>query len=431
MNIYTFSPALVLLYVFILLWILMGVDTKALGQTQRRLVFFAVLLLGTANHLLRGAVGSVTYGKLLIICLHFPVFLLFLYIAKRGAVKTAFMIFTALVFTAPIVLIGNLVRRVLFVDSPAALLISNLISYAAMLLLAQFVFRSGFNYLLTYADNRFFLRCSLVPLMYYIYVLASVNLDFSSLSSTAGFLVQLMPHFQVFLFYFLLLYVYKSLSENNAIKVKQNAMQQKLVSVEEQIELLNEVNAQMAIFRHDVRHKLIVLGGLLSGGKNEEARKFVETAVADLNTLTPKHFCENETVNVLCRFYDSKAGHQGIRLTINALLPKSLPLSDTELCSIISNGLENANMAASLPGVTDRWVDFSCKVMQNKIFMQIQNSYAGEVVIRNGLPVSLRDGHGYGCRSIQTIVQHNDGLCSFEADNGIFSLRIAIPIKTD
>jgi len=428
-NVVTFSPALTLLYVFALLWILMGVDYKSFGKTQRWLLPLAGLLLCAGNHLLREMIGSIVYGKLLLLCMHLPTFFLFLFVAKRGVIKTVFMILTALVFTTPTVLIGNLVRRTLFIDSFTALLLSNLISYALMLLLAQLVFRDGFNYLLAYASNRFFFLFSLVPLVYYAYALAAINLDFSALSSTSGMLVRLMPHVQIFLFYFLVPYIYKSLSEKQELESMRYALQQKLSSADNQLALLNEANMQTAVYRHDMRHQLIVLDGLLSSGKIEQAQEFVKTAMTDLDTFTPKQFCENETVNLLCSSYYSKARHLGVQLTIKAALPKDLALSDTELCSVVANGLENALLAASQPRVTDKWVEFYCEVRQTKLFLQIKNTYAGQVVIRNGLPVSEREGHGYGCHSIQTIVQRNGGLCSFEVDNGIFSLRIAIPIK--
>lgn len=430
MNIATFSPILALLYVFALLWILMGVDAKAFARTQRILIPVALVLLCSVNHLLREVLGFAVYGRLLFFSMHLPTFFLFLYIAKRGVVKTAFMILTAIVFTAPTVLIGNLVRRTLFQGSPEALLLSNLISYAVMLALAQYIFRSSFNYLLRYGDTRFFILFSLVPFAYYIYVLASVNLDLSPLSTAAGNVVRFIPTLLIFLFYFLLPYVYKSLSEKHETKSAQAALQHKLASTEAQIALLNETNTQMAVYRHDMRHQLTMLNGLLSGGNPDQAQEFVKSIMADLDAITPKRFCENETINLLCSSYDSKARRLGVQLKISACLPNSLPLSDTELCSVVSNGLENALLAASQPELFDKWVEFYCEVKQNKLLIQIQNPYAGQVVIRNGLPVSTRDGHGYGCHSIQAIAQRNGGLCSFEAENGLFTLRLILPLPT-
>ena len=241
-----------------------------------------------------------------------------------------------------------------------------------------------------------------------------------------------LPSLSVFLFYFLLPYIYKTLREKMQMQTAQNALRKQLTSTEEQLALLNETNMQMALYRHDMRHHLIVLDGLLEGGKTEQAQEFVKSAMTDLEALTPKRFCENETVNLLCASYDSKARRLGVQLEVRAQLPKEISLSDTELCSVVANGLENALQAASQPEVSQRWVKFLCEVKGSKLLIQIQNTYAGQVLIRDGLPVSEEEGHGYGCRSIQSIAQRCGGLCSFSAKEGIFTFRSASPLtETD
>ena len=213
------------------------------------------------------------------------------------------------------------------------------------------------------------------------------------------------------------------------MKSSQAALQQQLDSTAEQLTLLSETNAQMAVYRHDMRHHFMMLNGLLADEKNGQARDYLKSVMADLDALTPIRFCENETVNLLCTSYDSKARRLGVQMKINTMLPTDIPLSDTELCSVISNGLENALRAASQPGVTDQWVEFHATIKQKNIFIQIRNPYTGNVIMQNGLPVSQREGHGYGCQSIQTIVNRNGGHCSFEAENGLFTLRLVIHLQ--
>ena len=408
----------------------MGVDAKSLSRKQRWLIPLLFTVLCVYNQVMSVVIAPPMYGRLLFLNMHLPMFFLYLYIAGRGIIKTAFMILTALVFSVPSTIFEKLLSQFLFANTPI-LMLSRLTSYILLLLLAQFVFRNGFNYLLQYGSNQFFLLFSMVPVVYYVYVFAYMNLDISSITSLAGFLVRLLPNLEVFVFYFLLPYIYKTLSEKHTVESAQLSLQQKLSATEDQIALLNEANMRMAVYRHDMRHQLTMLDGLLAGGNTEQAKAFVQSVIADLGAITPKQFCENETVNLLCSSYDSKAQRLGVRLTVKALLPKQLPLSDTELCSVVSNGLENALQAASQPELTEKWVEFYCEARQNKILIQIQNPYTGNVIMRNGLPVSTQEGHGYGCHSIQTIVQRNGGLCSFTAENGLFSLRLAIPIKTD
>lgn len=119
---------------------------------------------------------------------------------------------------------------------------------------------------------------------------------------------------------------------------------------------------------------------------------------------------------------------QGAVLTVDASLPNDVAISDTELCSLLSNGLENAlHAVADLPA-DRKHISLYCGVRQNKLLIEIRNPCAGPIAMRDGLPVSDREGHGYGCRSIQAIAQRNGGLCVFSARQGQFLLQIMLPV---
>ena len=70
-----------------------------------------------------------------------------------------------------------------------------------------------------------------------------------------------------------------------------------------------------------------------------------------------------------------------------------------------------------------------CEVKQNKLLIEIKNPYSGEILMQNDVPVSPIKGHGYGCRSISTIIERHRGLCSFEPQDGIFTFRAVLPIS--
>lgn len=117
-------------------------------------------------------------------------------------------------------------------------------------------------------------------------------------------------------------------------------------------------------------------------------------------------------------------------MTVEADLPGTLSISDTELCALLSNGLENALSAAGALEEADlRWIRCYCGVRAGKLLIEVENPYRGTVVMRDGLPASTREGHGYGCRSIQTIVTRRWGLYEFKAENGVFTLRVALPLR--
>ena len=428
MSLTTFSPALLLLFVWALLWIMMDIHFRDLTKVQRWLVPLVILALAVFSHVLRERMGSEYISHAMWLTMHLPFFLLFLYITKCGVIKMAFMILSAFTFTAPTIVVSSVVIRH-FGNSRWMLLVSNLVSYALILLLAQFVFRRGFNYLIKYGDNRLFLQFSAVPFLYYLYVFSALGVDFSSLIDSGGWLVRYFPSLEVFVFYFLLLSVYRNLSEKHEIEAEQAALTQRLASSEERIAMLNESEMQTAVYQHDMRHHLNAIDGFLAAGKPQQAEEYIRKVRSDIERITPKRYCDNELVNLLCSSFAGKAQRMGVRLEVDAKLPRELSVSDTELCAVLSNALENALRAVSDQPEADRWVTLYCGVRLGKLLVEIQNPCAEGLVMRDGLPVSERAGHGYGCRSIQTIAERRGGLCEFRARGGIFSMQLMLPVK--
>jgi sensor histidine kinase regulating citrate/malate metabolism len=292
------------------------------------------------------------------------------------------------------------------------------------------VFRDGFNYLIRYGDNSTFLRFSLVPLLYYAYLFAVMNLDFSRVEGAGWFLVRILPTIYVFLFYFLLMQSYKDLDEKRNLEAIQSALSQELDAAEKQIALLNENRFKTAAYRHEMRHHLAAIDGFLSAERFDQAREYIKTVQEDVVSITLKRFCAHELVNLLCSSFAARAVEKSVRLEIHARLPKELAISDTELCSLLSNALENAlNATAQLPE-TDRLVELYCEHTMNKLLIEVKNPYTGQIVMRDGLPVTKREGHGHGCRVIQSITELHSGLCSFEASGGQFVLRVVIPLPS-
>lgn len=429
MRLETFSPALTLLFVAVMMCMMMDIHYAALTKLQKWLAPLIVLALMVMNHLLH-VYHSVYAEQYMWLTMHLPFFLLFLWLTRCGVIKMAFMILSAFTFTAPTIVLSNFVMMLL-PDDRWALLASNLISYLVILALVQFVFRRGFNYIVKYGSNRLFLQFSVVPFVYYIYVFAALNADFSSLvtpPTPGNLLVRYFPSLEVFVFYFLLLEVYRSLSERKEMETTQTALTQQLRSAEEQVTLLNQSQAQTAIYQHDMRHHLNMLDGLLSAGRPDEATAYIKNVQTDIEAITPRRFCENHLVNLLCSSFTDKAQRQGTVLTVDASLPNDVAISDTELCSLLSNGLENAlHAVADLPA-DRKQISLYCGVRQNKLLIEIRNPCAGPIAMRDGLPVSDREGHGYGCRSIQAIAQRNGGLCVFSAQQGQFLLQIMLPV---
>ncbi len=68
---------------------------------------------------------------------------------------------------------------------------------------------------------------------------------------------------------------------------------------------------------------------------------------------------------------------------------------------------------------------------RNLLLIEIENAYIGELHMQNGIPASKEEGHGYGCQSVLSIAQKRKGFCTFQAEDGIFTLRVVLPTKKE
>lgn len=111
--------------------------------------------------------------------------------------------------------------------------------------------------------------------------------------------------------------------------------------------------SQVRQLRHDLRNHLSVLGGLMEQKRWAEACAYLDELGRQEGLRGPVRFCENEAANVVLAVKAAELEQAGVRADFKAQLPSSLPLSDTDLCALLGNALDNAREgrpAAPSPG---------------------------------------------------------------------------------
>lgn len=266
-----------------------------------------------------------------------------------------------------------------------------------------------------------------LPMLYYIFDYATAIYS-DLLYSGSKLVAELLPT-AVGLLYMVYTTAYqRQLQRQSQAELQGSVLAAQLKQAQIELASLRQAEAQAAAYQHDMRHHLTAIGGYLAAGKPRQAEDYIKQVRSDIEAITPKRYCENELVNLLCSSYSAKAERQGVRLSLEAELPAELSISDTELCALLSNGLENALHAVGELKENRRWVEFFCGVRAGKLLIEVKNPYRGALTFRGGLPASDRPGHGHGCRSIRAIAQAHRGLCEFGGEDGVFTLRVALPL---
>ncbi|WP_199825323.1 sensor histidine kinase [Gorillibacterium timonense] len=259
-----------------------------------------------------------------------------------------------------------------------------------------------------------------VPLFYYTFdYVTTIYTDV--LYRGTKWAVQFMPS-TISIFYFVFVIIYYAETQKQAKAQRERDMLDiQFRYAQTEFASLRQMQQNAAAYRHDMRHHFALMQGLVSEGRIEALTEYLQTAQSDMDAITPVRFCENETVNLILSAFASKAKQSGILLAVDAKLPDSLPFSDTELCSLLSNALENAIQASKrLPDRRKRIIRLRVYSKNTKLCIDIRNSYQAEPIFHQGLPVSKEQGHGFGTKSMAHIVEKHGGVFQFSVKDGWF-----------
>jgi hypothetical protein len=265
-----------------------------------------------------------------------------------------------------------------------------------------------------------------VPLFYYLFdYTTAIYTDV--LYRGTKWAVQFMPS-TISIFYFVFVILYYTETKKQAILQREwDMLDTQFRLAQTEFATLKQLQQNAASYRHDMRHHFALLQGLASTGHIEEVNAYLQTAQSDMDAITPIRFCENETVNLILSAFATKAKQAGILLTLDAKLPDSLSFSDTELCSLLSNALENAIHACeNITDSRERSITLRMYSKNTKLCIDIRNSYEIEPVFHQDLPISTKQGHGFGTKSMAHIVEKHGGVFQFGIKDGWFIFQATI-----
>lgn len=179
--------------------------------------------------------------------------------------------------------------------------------------------------------------------------------------------------------------------------------------------------------RHDFRHHVLILSGLLAGGKTAQAQDYLARLSDTVEDLKVRQYCKNPVVNSVLSVFEEQARAQGIAAKFHVEFSSEPPIDPLELGVVLANALENAIHACTEVLNRDRKVELIFRSFGDRLIFQVTNPYTGEIPFdENGVPVAMREGHGNGCRSIAAFSKKYHSTVDYRAENGIFTICILV-----
>jgi hypothetical protein len=221
--------------------------------------------------------------------------------------------------------------------------------------------------------------------------------------------------------YRLILSNFKQTREQLTLQNEQDLLKTQISAAQVHLKSLKESQEQTIIYRHDMRHHLNLISAFLADNNISATQKYIAEVQTTIGGTVVDEYCNNYAVNLILHSYLTKAKNNQITVGTQINLPENNTISDMDLCVIFSNAIENAiNACLYITDTKERILNIICMNKNDKLFIQITNSYEGTLEFINDMPITTEENHGLGTKSIAAVVQKYNGLCSFSADDRMF-----------
>lgn len=174
-------------------------------------------------------------------------------------------------------------------------------------------------------------------------------------------------------------------------------------------------------FRHDFRHHIAAMEGLVYGGEYSELEKYMGQLSQKDKELNQERirYTGNFMVDSIIFGITREQKFEKVDFQFNGGLPSNLGVKDIDICGVLANALENA-MEACLKGNDRKAVIMKAGCYENMISFQIKNTYDSSryKALAGGEFYSSKegDGHGYGIQNMERVVKSYNGKMEYNVD---------------
>jgi len=192
---------------------------------------------------------------------------------------------------------------------------------------------------------------------------------------------------------------------------------------------VENIYSQMRGWRHDYHNHIQKLKAHLHLSQYNEIGEYLSELDKDLTSVDTILKTGNVMADAILNSKLSLAATKDIRINAKAIVPKTLPFSEVDLCIIIGNLLDNATEACQKLPLMERFIRLYIAVIKGQLYISVSNSCAD--VKKSGkafLSTKEKDG-GFGLLRIDKIADKYNGFINRQHEEGVFVTEVMLPLK--
>lgn len=183
-------------------------------------------------------------------------------------------------------------------------------------------------------------------------------------------------------------------------------------------------NRDIRTFRHDYKNNLTSLAILLDGGRNQEAREYINEISDALETTKNRFATGNYFADAILSDKADQALKKGVAIEFSGTLPEN-GISNYDLCTVLTNAIDNA--VRGCEELAPCAVFINSVEKSNVVKLTVRNPVSRQVVIKNNeIKTTKRDSHdhGLGIGNIKRTVKKYNGYVNLDCDDDTFTVEI-------
>lgn len=183
---------------------------------------------------------------------------------------------------------------------------------------------------------------------------------------------------------------------------------------------------------HDLKHAIALLKADIS---DSEKMKYLDQIEDDIRSYEAQNKTGNKVLDAILTGKALTASKSSVSITCVADGKAMDFISALDISTLFGNALDNAIEAVKkLDDTESRSIHVSVCRKKNFLCIRVQNPYKGNLAFRSRIPVTTKKNkelHGYGVKSIRSVVEKYGGNLNITAAHQMFELNILIPMSPD
>ncbi len=226
----------------------------------------------------------------------------------------------------------------------------------------------------------------------------------------------------------LLIFIMYFFSERQQERFKVNFLEMRTNLLSEKYDSINEIYRDNSKLYHDLNNHLNVLYHILDDEHVEEAKEYIKEISKPILRLCNTVWTGIDVVDVVINSKLQRMQELHIESDINVELPENSNISSNDLCTILSNIIDNAIEATEqLP--ENKWIHITMRRINYFLFIRVVNS-CNDVKKFEILPDTTKENkmfHGWGLQSVSDVVKKYEGTLECVNEKGEFAIKIMLP----